>query len=299
MTRTNIHNNVYSRRRVSWGHTVIMIVLTVWFILIVIPFWNAIMLSFMSQGEGTRHPAALIPYGFTLENYKNLIARGGLGLAYQNTILISALGTAYGMLISTMMAYAFSQRFPGKRFFLLMMIFTMYFSGGVVPMYLLIKTLGLINNLSCIILMGGVSSFNIIIMKNSFENTPQALGEAARIDGANDIRIFFQIMLPLQAPLLATFSLFTAVGYWNEWFWSTLVLNKQGLQPLMVYLRSIVNTIDEETTHFSSAMTTRANVFPMGVRMCAVVMTMLPIMCVYPFLQRYFVKGITIGSVKM
>ncbi len=299
MANMKARSRAGKRGSVSFGHALIMFLLTVWFLLIIFPFWNAIMLSFMSQGEGTRHPAALIPYGFTLDNYRNLVERGGLGLAYRNTVLITVLGTAYGMLISTMMAYAFSQKFPGKRFFLIMMIFTMYFGGGVVPMYLLIKSLGLINKLRCIILMGGVSSFNVIIMKNSFENTPQALGEAAKIDGANDIRIFFQIMLPLQAPLLATFSLFTAVGYWNAWFWSTLVLTKQGLQPLMVYLRSIVNTIDEETTHFSSAMTTRANVFPMGTRMCAVVMTMLPIMCVYPFLQRYFVKGITIGSVKM
>lgn len=299
MTSNNMRIHAKKRRQITVGQVVIMVVLTMWFILIIIPFWNAIVLSFMTQAAGTRHPAALFPYGFTFDNYKTLIDRGGLGLAYRNTVLITVLGTAYGMIISTMMAYAFSQKFPGKRFFLIMMIFTMYFGGGVVPMYLLIKSLGLINNLSCIILMGGVSSFNIIIMKNSFENTPQALGEAAKIDGANDLRIFFQIMLPLQAPLLATFSLFTAVGYWNEWFWSMLVLNKQGLQPLMVYLRSIVNSIDEETTHFSSAMTTRANVFPMGTRMCAVVMTMLPIMCVYPFLQRYFVKGITIGAVKM
>ena len=287
------------QRRKSTGHVLIVAFLVIWAMLILIPFWNALVISFMPAWEVTRHPAAMFPNGFTLENYSNIIKRGGLLEAYQTTVFITFCGTIYGMSISTAMAYAFSQRFPGKKFFFILMVFTMYFSGGVVPTFLLIRRLGLMNHVSCIILMGGVSAWNIIIMKNGFENTPQALVEAGKIDGANDLRIFFQIMLPLQAPILATFSLFTAVGYWNEWFWSSLVLSVQGTQPLMVFLRNITYTVDLEMQIVSAGTAYKENVFPLGIKMAAVFLTMLPIMCVYPFLQKYFMKGLTIGAVKM
>ena len=280
------------------GHVVIVLVLIIFAILIIVPFWNAIVISFMPSHEVARHPAAMFPYGFTMENYEYLFRRGGLLSAYKNTIVITLCGTIYGLTISTMMGYALSRDFPGKKTIFMMMIFTMYFSGGVIPMYLLIKKLGLLDSILGIVLMQGVSAWNIIIIKNSFESTPAALVEAGKIDGANDFRIFFQIMLPLQKPILATFALFTAVGYWNEWYWSTLTLTTQGRQPLMVYLRNLVNTIEFQASH-SSSMAFTESVFPAGVQMAALFLTMLPIMCVYPFLQKYFMKGMTVGAVKM
>lgn len=285
--------------RMSAGHFAVLLVLIVCAIIIFVPFWNAVVLSFMPQHEAARHPAAMIPYGFTLENYTNLFQRGGLLSAYKTTVIMTICGTVYGMTISTMMGYAFSQKFPGKKLLFLLMMFTMYFSGGTIPLYLQLKRLGLLNKIVGVILMQGVSAWNIIIIKNGFENTPSALVETGKIDGAHDMRIFFQIMLPLQKPILATFSLFTAVGYWNEWFWSTLSLTEQGTQPLMVYLRNILNTLEQTMSNFTSAMAFTENVFPMGIRMSAVFLTMLPIMCLYPFLQKYFMTGITIGAVKM
>lgn len=287
------------KKHISPGHILIIIVLVLMALFILIPFWNAVVISFMPAHEVARHPGAMIPYGFSLQNYKTLIEKGGLLAGYKNTLIMTVCGTVYGMTISTMMAYAFSQNFPGKRFFFIMIIFTMYFSGGTVPMYLLLKRLGLLNHLSGVILMHGVSAWNVIVIKNGFENTPPALVEAGKIDGANDWRIFWQIMLPLQKPVIATFSLFTAVGYWNEWFWSTLTLSEPGTQPLMVYLRNIVNTIDTDLMNFTASIAYTQNSNPQGVKMAAVFCTMLPIMCMYPFLQKYFMKGITIGAVKM
>ena len=288
------------RKKASLGHILVVAVLTIWLFIIILPFWNALMISFMPAHEAARHPAAMIPYGATIENYKYVIESGGLVSAYMNTITIVLTGTLYGMAIKTMAAYAFSQQFPFKKTLFLLMMFTMYFGGGMVPMYLLLKRLGLLNNLAGIVLMGGVSTSNIIIMKNGFENTPQSLVEAAKLDGANDVKIFFSVMLPLQAPLLATFSLFTAVGYWNEWFWSQLILNKSGLQPLMVYLRNILATIEMSSFQSTaSGMALSHGMFPAGIKMSTVVLTMAPIMLVYPFLQKYFMKGITIGAVKM
>ena len=281
------------RKKTSWGQRFVIVVLVVWLFVIIIPFWNALMISFMPSHEAARHPAAMIPYGATLENYKYVIESGGLLNSYKNTVIMVLCGTVYGMFISTMAAYAFSQQFPFKKPLFILMLFTMYFGGGMVPMYLLLKRLGLLNKLAGVILMGGVSTSNIIIMKNGFENTPQSLVEAAKLDGANDLVIFFKVMLPLQAPLLATFSLFTAVGYWNEWFWSQLTLNKSNLQPLMatIEMSSFQST--------ASGMALSHGMFPGGIKMSTVVLTMAPIMCVYPFLQKYFMKGITIGAVKM
>lgn len=290
------------RNRTTIGHVLIIAVLTFWALVIFIPLWNAIVISFMPAHEVTLHPAAMFPYGFTLDNYKFVFEDGGLVSGYRNTLIMVSTGTVYGMFISTAMAYAFSQQFPGKKFFFLMMVFTMYFGGGMIPCYLMMKRFNLLNKLQGVILMGGVSAYNIIIMKNGFEQTPQSLVEAAKIDGANDLILFFRVMLPLQAPLLATFSLFTAVGYWNEWYWSMLTLNKRGLQPLMVILRSIVNSVETNAQfNFNSAssMALDHGVFAKGIRMATLVLTMVPIMCIYPFLQKYFMKGMLIGAVKM
>lgn len=295
----NRKEKLRKRNRLTVGHVLIVFLLFILAIMIIIPFWNAIVISFMPSHEVTRHPAALWPYGFTWENYKYLFERGGLLGAYKNTLILTLCGTVYGMTISTMMGYAFSQSFPGKKLLFMLVLFTMYFSGGVIPIYLQIKRLGLLDSLLGIILMNGVSAWNIIVIKNGFESTPQALVEAGKIDGANDVRIFFQIMLPLQKPILATFSLFTAVGYWNEWYWSTLSLSTQGSQPLMVFLRNVINTAEYQASQRASMMADMGRVFPMGVQMSALVLTMLPIMCVYPFLQKYFMKGMTIGAVKM
>ncbi len=285
-------------RRLRLGYALIVFVLTVLALAICLPFYNAIVISFETSAAFNRNPLSLYPAEFTLDNYDYLIHNGGLLNAYKSTILITVLGTVWGMGASVMAAYTFSRRdMPGRKIFFLLMLFTMFFDGGIVPTYLVMKKYGFIGSYAGVILLIGVSAFNIIIMKNGFEATPPALEEAAKVDGANDIRIFLQVMLPLQAPMLATFTLFTAVAYWNEWFWSLLTLTSSGTQTLQLYLRMIINSASD-VTDMSTGMSTEST-FSQGIKMAAVLLTIAPIMLVYPFLQKYFAKGILVGAVKM
>lgn len=285
------------RRKWSWGDYVVFILLTLTALMILLPFYNAVVISLETNRAYALHPVSLYPAEFSLKNYQYLIDKGQLGVGFQNTILITATGTILSMAASVMMAYAFSRKFPGKKLIFLLMMFTMFFSGGMIPTYLQMKTLKLIDSRWGIILFVGVSTYNIVILKSGFEQTPVDLEDAAKIDGANDLVIFLRVMLPLQGPLLATFTLFTAVAYWNEWFWSMLLINSSSKMTLQTVLRSIV----AEAAAAADVSTGEADldVFSQGVKMAAVMMAMVPIMCFYPFLQKYFVKGVMVGSVKM
>ena len=280
------------------GDVVITIVLTLLAFIIFLPFYNSIVISLETNRAFALHPVSLFPHEFTWSNYSYLIEKGQIGIGYVNTIFVTVIGTALSMAAMVMMAYALSRRsYPGKRLIFMLMMFTMFFSGGMIPTYLQFKQLGLIDSLWGIIFFSGVSAYNIIILKSGFEQTPVELEDAARIDGANDLVIFFHVMLPLQSALLATFTLFTAVGYWNEWFWSMLLINSGDKLTLQPVLRAIV----AESSAFEdmSAGEAGSDVFTQGIKMAAVMMTMLPIMCFYPFLQKYFVKGVLVGSIKM
>ncbi len=294
---TEIRKKSRLNRATGWD-VLIVIILTLIAIMIFLPFYNAVVISLETNRAYALHPVSMYPVEFTLRNYAHLIEKGQIGVGYRNTIFITFAGTVMSMFAMVAMAYAFSRkRFPGKKFFFLLMMFTMFFSGGMIPTYLQFKNLGLINSVWAIILFSGVSAYNIIILKNGFEQTPPELEEAAKIDGANDLVIFLRVELPLQGALLATFTLFTAVGYWNEWFWSTLLINSGSKMTLQVVLKAIV----AESAALEDVSTGEAGLdaFAQGIKMAAVMLTMVPIMCLYPFLQKYFVKGVLVGSVKM
>ncbi len=286
------------KKRLTVGDVFIFVILTVVVLLILVPFYNAVVISFETSRAYSLHPVSMLPAEWSLANYGYLLENGQIWVGYRNTIFITAIGTAYGMTISVMTAYAFSRpSFPGKKLLFLLMMFTMLFSGGMVPTYLQLKTLGLVDNRFSVILLLGVSTYNIIILKSGFEQTPPSLSEAAKIDGANELVIFFRVMLPLQSALLATFTLFTAVAYWNEWFWSMLMINTSGKMTLQTVLRSIVSEASADADIASGEA--GLDVFSQGVKMASVFMVMAPIMCFYPFLQKYFVKGVMVGAVKM
>lgn len=286
------------RKRFSAGDAVIWILLTLLALITFLPFYNAVVISFETNRAYALNPVSLYPADFTMVNYEYLVAKGQIAVGYGNTLFVTLTGTALSMMAMVMAAYVFSRKtFPGKKPLFLLMLFTMFFSGGMIPTYLQFKQLKLIDSLWSVILYSGVSVYNIIILKNGFEQTPVELEEAAKIDGANDLTVFFRVMLPLQSALLATFTLFTAVGYWNEWFWSMLLINSGSKLTLQPVLRAIV--AQSAAFEDASAGEAASDSFSQGIKMAAVMMTMLPIMCFYPFLQKYFVKGVLVGSVKM
>ena len=285
------------RKKFTMFDITISVIMTIIVILVIVPFWNAIVISFSTNEFYVNNRFALWPGDFTWSNYVALFERGsGLITAYGNTIWVSIIGTVGGMVVMTMAAYAFSRRFPGRRILFMISIFSMYFGGGLVPTYLNLKNLNLINTHTGVIMLTLVSVSHIIIIMKGFEAIPKELEEAAKIDGAQDFQVFFKIMLPMNKPTLATYSLFTFVDLWNGWYWPMLILTDSKKTLLQVYLRNIVNTASKMA---GMAESMSQNSFSMGVQMACILVVILPVMLIYPYVQKYFVKGIYVGSVKM
>ncbi|MDR0584975.1 MAG: carbohydrate ABC transporter permease [Treponema sp.] len=289
-----------AKKRVDLFEAGIGIILTFWALIIVVPFFNVIALSFSTEREYLLTPYMFFPAHPTLDNYRKLLSESRIFIGYRTTLLYVIIGLPYNMLITLCTAYALSKPvFPGKKLFLYLIIFTMYFSGGIVPLYLWIRDLGLINTIWAVILPYGVNTFYMLIMRNYITALPPSVSESARIDGASEWRILFQIILPLSKPILATFALFFAVDRWNEWFNSMIFIRNIQITPLQLILRSIVLAAEYANTQAMGTAATIGALFSKGIKMAAVIITMAPIMLTYPFLQRYFVKGVTLGAVKM
>lgn len=284
-------------RKITLFDIIISVIMTILVILIIVPFWNAIVISLSTNEFYINHRFALWPGDFTLSNYAALFSRGsGLITAYGNTIWVSVIGTAAGMAVMTLAAYAFSRKFPGRRILFMIAIFSMYFGGGLVPTYLNLKSLHLLNTHTGVIMLTLVSVSHIIIIMKGFEAVPKELEEAAIIDGANDFVVFWKVKLPLNKPTLATYTLFTFVDLWNGWYWPMLILTDSDKSLLQVYLRNIVNSASRIA---GTADAVAGSSFSMGVQMACILVVILPVMLIYPYVQKYFVKGIYVGSVKM
>ncbi|MBM7583455.1 putative aldouronate transport system permease protein [Caldicoprobacter guelmensis] len=284
-------------KRIETLDVVLLIFLTFWAIVIILPFLNVIGISFASEKEYYNSMLVLIPKEATLENYKALIRDGRIWIGYRTTLLLVLIGVSLNMFLTTSMAYGLSRpNLPFRRFFVYFIVFTMMFNGGIIPLYLLMKQLNLINTLWSVILATGLNSFYLIIMRNYFLSLPQSLVESAKLDGAREWRIMVSVILPISMPIIATLTLFYAVDRWNEWFLAMIFIRKRELLTLQLALRSIVME-SQGSEHFSASQT-ELKKFSQGMKMAAVLMTMVPIMCVFPFLQKYFVKGILIGAIK-
>jgi len=291
--------SVGSKGRVRFNlfDTINFLILTLLALIIIYPFYNSILISLVPQRDYIRTPFMLFPKKITWDSYKYIFESPKIIYGYRNILIILLFGMPYNMLLTTFTAYALSRdSFPGKKIIMGLIIFTMYFGGGLIPYYLLIRGIGLVNSLASVVLTYGVNTFYMIIMMNYFNTIPASLEESARIDGANEFVILFRIMLPLALPIIATVFLFFAVDRWNEWFSAMLFLRDGKKWPLQLVLRNIVmSTIDDLGSSYASL---RQTVFPAGVKMASIVVTMAPIMLIYPFLQKYFMKGILIGAIK-
>lgn len=286
------------KRKIKWSSVLIVAIITIWTLLILYPFYNVVMTSFMTQKEYIKSGFKLIPKEITLDAYKQVFANKRIYTGYKSTFLIVLLGVPYNMFLTVTLAYALSKkRFPGKKFFEYFVIFTMYFSGGTIPCYLLIKELGLMGSLGSVILESGVSVYYMILIRNYFMGIPESLEEAAKLDGANDLTIMLKIHLPMSTPILATFFLFFLVDRWNTWYSAMLYLTDAAKWPLQLVLRDIVSVATGTDATMMHMLNLKEN-FGLGVQMASVVVTMAPIMIAFPFLQKYFIQGMSVGAVK-
>jgi len=287
------------RNRFQLMDAILATILSIWALVIILPFINVIATSLSTPKGYADSPLMLFPSHPTLENYKTLFQDGRIWTGYRTTLTILLLGVPLNMFLSTTVAYSLSRpAYPLKKFFTYAILFTMLFNGGIVPLYLLMLELKLTNKIWSVILAYGVNNFYMIIMRSYFSTIPDSLLESGRLDGASEWRILLQIVLPLSMPIIATMLLFYSVDRWNEWFNAMIFLRKNTMIPLQLVLRSMVLEASAEKTVIASQSALEQSTFAMGLKMGAVVVTMAPIMCVFPFLQRYFVKGIMIGAIK-
>lgn len=270
-------------------------------IIMLFPFWNVLTTSFVGIGEFYATPLILWPKEPTMEAYKFIFSSDKMLRTFGVTIFVTVVGTIYNISITSAIAYALSKTYlPGRNVILVILTFTMFFSGGLIPYYLLIRQLGLMETIWVMILPSGVNIWNFVVMKSFFSELPESLEESAKIDGANDIVILIRIVLPLSLPLLATFSLFAAVGYWNTWYNAMIFIQDRKLHPLQLVLRQMLvdnNLPPEMQTKFIKE-DVDSPLFDEGLKMAAVVVATVPILFLYPWLQKYFEKGVMIGSIK-
>ncbi|MBE5962057.1 MAG: carbohydrate ABC transporter permease [Lachnospiraceae bacterium] len=281
----------------TWTFRIVnTIILTFIALVTLYPFLYVVFDSFSDPIELMRHSGLLFkPLGFSFNAYKKVFTNASIYTGYFNTIFYVVLGTIVNILATCMAAYVLSRKqFMLRRFFTLMFIFTMYFSGGLIPNYLLIKDLGLIDNRLALIIPGAVSTFNLMIMITGFEGIPQSLEESARIDGAGDWTILFRIIMPLAKPTIMVILLYYAVGHWNGWFNAMIYLRDAGKMPLQIFLRDIL------TRNQLGAMTGQTDVEDVGqtIKYATIIVSTVPILCIYPFIQKHFVSGVMIGAVK-
>ncbi|MBE7036794.1 MAG: carbohydrate ABC transporter permease [Ruminococcaceae bacterium] len=288
------------KKRISVGNIILTAIMVLWGIVIVYPFYNSILVSFMSQAEYMRKPFAFIVSNPTLTAYEEIFSDSKFLLGYRSTLFILVTKLPLSLIITCAMGYALSRkRFPFSKAINNLTVFTMYFGGGTIPLYLLIKQYGLLDSYASLILLGSFGVYNMILVKNFFYTLPDSLEESAKIDGANDILIFARIYIPLAKPIIATVALFIAVAIWNEWFSAMLYISDPKKWPLQLVLREIIgNATDVVKEGMSEEEMMKKETFALNVQMASVVVTMLPVMLVYPFLQKYFMQGLTVGAVK-
>lgn len=264
-----------------------------------LPFANVLSKSVSEEWAVISGKVGIFPVGFQLETMKFVITSNQFIRSFSVSLFITVVGTVLSLCITAITAYPLSKRhLPGIGIVMLLFIFTMLFNGGIIPNYMLIRNLGLLDSLWSLILPSIVSVFNLLVMKSYFEGLPESLEESARIDGARTFTILFRILLPLSGPVLATIALFYAVSYWNDFFNAMIYINSPSLKPLQLYLRDVVLNASSATAGMEATQDDMMNLSPDNIRSATVIASTIPILLLYPYLQKYFIKGVLIGSVK-
>lgn len=279
---------------------VVIIMFAALALLTLYPFYNVIILSFSNTESVAKHIPYLLPFALDLTGYKTIIQDSDFINSLLVSLFVTIVGTAVNMVLSVIAAYVLSRKYlDGRNMIMSVIVFTMLFGGGLVPTYMVIKDMGLINKVWAMILPTAINTYYLIIMKNYFLGLPDGLFEAAKLDGAGEWTMLWKVAFPLSKPIMATFTLFYAVDRWNEWYNALLYINKKALSPLQIYLRDILTSLNSQlSTQAQQMMGSTQKVSTSAVQMETIVITALPIMLVYPYLQKYFVNGVMVGGIK-
>jgi putative aldouronate transport system permease protein len=288
------------------AQVIIIVLLSLLCISVIYPFMYMLAVSLNVGSDAAKGGVYLWPREFTLYNYEIVLGNAVIRHAYLITIGRTLIGTFIGLLITLLVAYGLSYRqLPFRKQILAYVLITMLFSGGLIPLYIQLNNLHLLNSFWVYVIPSAFSAWNMFVMMKFIQGIPEALIESAEIDGANPLRILFVVVLPLSKPMLAAIGLFTAVGHWNDWFAGAFYVSDQNLIPVQTFLQQLLSAQDISAVLGSNNNqealargTMLSNVTLMSIKMATVMVSALPILCVYPFLQKYFVKGVLIGSVK-
>jgi putative aldouronate transport system permease protein len=272
-----------------------IVVLVVVGLLALLPFLYVLAGSFATEYEIATRPFFLWPNEFSTDSYASILSSSSFVRAFVTTVLVTLVGTLIQLSLTALMAYPLSKvDLPGRRTIMIVVVFTMVFSAGMIPTFLVVKDLGLLDTYWALILPAAINPFSLIIIKNFFQQLPQELEEAAKIDGANELKVLRHVVLPLSKPVLATFALFYAVGIWNDYMSPLLYLNNQDMWTLQMFLRQVTASASLSAADMGTEMPPPAE----GIKFAVVIVATIPVLLAYPFLQKHFAKGMLIGSVK-
>ena len=288
------------RKRRGIGDYLIIAGMIVICMLTLYPVWNVTVISFNDSQDTMMGGIYFFPRKFSLESYRMVFMDKAIIQAFTITILRTVIGTLSGVFFTSMVAYAFSKRhIMGSKFYLTVGTITMFFGGGLIPYFILLRSLGLYDSFLVYIIPGLFNFFFCIIFMTFFREMPASLEESAKIDEANDFHIFFRIVLPLSMPVIATITLFSGVGHWNDYFAGVMFINNPDLQPIQTFLYRVIASSSQTRSIVGMPAGVMAQaVSSQSVQLATMVVTTFPIICIYPFLQRYFVKGVMIGAIK-
>ncbi len=291
------------KRKLSWSDGIITLLLLLLFVITFYPFWNIFVLSLNDASDSLKGGIMLWPRVFTLDSYKAVFSNQELWTSLRVTVARTVLGVPLNLTCNCSLAYVLSRRtMPGRKWINLFFVATMYFSGGLIPTYMVIKSFGLLDNFLVFLLPGAYNVYWMILIRTYIDNIPDSLFEAAKLDGANDIQVFLRVVIPSCKPVLATIALFSAIGHWNAWYDSYIYTSDPKLTTLSSVLVKILNQYQTgDMMNAAQQMAASAKKIPVSsesIRMATTMVVTIPIVIVYPFVQKYFISGIMLGSVK-
>ena len=286
-------------KKVTAFDVVLVILMILLSAIFIYPLLNMLALSFSDSQELKSLPVYLMPKGFSLESYKALLNDSRTILYYWNTIQYAAVGTVIMLLTTSLMAYPLSiPSMRGRKLVSILLTITMFFGGGLIPYYVTIMQLGMIDSFWVMVIPGAISAYNVIVFKTFFMSIPESLRESAGLDVAGHFRILFQIILPLSKAVIATFALFSIVGYWNDYMTALLYLRDDTKYPIHLLMRRLLVLMDYKDASTAQLLKDYRAISSRTTKAAATIITVVPVLCVYPFMQKHFAKGVLVGSIK-